>query len=283
MNSTTSGNITFDTVVLWPYTPSAPASLASMVVFGLLTLAHLVLIFTFRAWGFIPLVIGGVGESFGYYFWFRASSSIRGAGNFLFQLLLLLISPVLISASVYVSLEHMRRSVLGREAHVRNCCKKASTPFVLVDIVSMATQFYGAISQTSTDDPSAPRRGMIVLIIGLAMQQSMLLIFGFLVLRLRANPETTDNHRPYLDNLVAVACCIWVRNLVRALEFLQVGGGFISQHQEFVFATDALPIALAMLLLALRFPGRLEAAERKRHKIISGSLEELELRAQTDY
>ena len=47
-------------VEFYPYTPSATAGYAFMGIFGLTTLAHIVLMFPFRAAYFIPLILGGI-------------------------------------------------------------------------------------------------------------------------------------------------------------------------------------------------------------------------------
>lgn len=47
-------------VEFYPYTPSATAGYAFMGLFGVSTLAHIILIFPFHAAYFIPLVLGGI-------------------------------------------------------------------------------------------------------------------------------------------------------------------------------------------------------------------------------
>jgi hypothetical protein len=47
-------------VEFYPYTPSATAGYAFMGIFAVSTLAHIVLMFPFRAAYFIPLVLGGI-------------------------------------------------------------------------------------------------------------------------------------------------------------------------------------------------------------------------------
>lgn len=47
-------------VEFYPYTPSAPAGYAFVVIFGIATIIHFALMFPYRAAYFLPLVIGGV-------------------------------------------------------------------------------------------------------------------------------------------------------------------------------------------------------------------------------
>jgi hypothetical protein len=51
-------------VEFYPYTPSATAGYAFMGIFGVTTLAHIVLMFPFRAAYFIPLILGGICMTF---------------------------------------------------------------------------------------------------------------------------------------------------------------------------------------------------------------------------
>lgn len=47
-------------VIYYPYVPSAGAGYAFMVLFGLVTLVHAVLMFKTRTWYFIPMILGGI-------------------------------------------------------------------------------------------------------------------------------------------------------------------------------------------------------------------------------
>lgn len=47
-------------VEFYPYDPSDSAGYAFVAIFGILTIAHFILMFPYRAASFIPLVIGGI-------------------------------------------------------------------------------------------------------------------------------------------------------------------------------------------------------------------------------
>ena len=47
-------------VEFYPYNPSKPAGYAFVVIFGVATIAHLILMFPYRAAYFIPMFLGGV-------------------------------------------------------------------------------------------------------------------------------------------------------------------------------------------------------------------------------
>jgi len=48
--------------VIYAYHPSRPAGWTFVVLFGLATVVHLVMMFLYRAAFFIPFVIGGISE-----------------------------------------------------------------------------------------------------------------------------------------------------------------------------------------------------------------------------
>ncbi|KAL1960329.1 hypothetical protein VTO42DRAFT_8289 [Malbranchea cinnamomea] len=54
-------------VEFYPYTPSDTAGYAFMALFGVSTFIHSVLMLPYRAAYFIPLVLGGICETSGYY------------------------------------------------------------------------------------------------------------------------------------------------------------------------------------------------------------------------
>lgn len=47
-------------VEFYPYTPSATAGYTFMSIFGMATVAHIILMFPYRAAYFTPLVLGGI-------------------------------------------------------------------------------------------------------------------------------------------------------------------------------------------------------------------------------
>ena len=53
------GEADFD---LFPYNPSIGAGYAFMVMFGIMAIAHVVLMIMYRSWYFIPFVLGCIGK-----------------------------------------------------------------------------------------------------------------------------------------------------------------------------------------------------------------------------
>jgi hypothetical protein len=50
-------------IVFFEYLPNKPAAISFVALFGIVTLAHLVFLFIYRAWFFIPFILGGICKS----------------------------------------------------------------------------------------------------------------------------------------------------------------------------------------------------------------------------
>ncbi|KAM0542367.1 hypothetical protein ACHAPJ_012833 [Fusarium lateritium] len=77
-------------IVFYEYLPNKPAALSFVVLFSLTTFAHLVFIFILRAWFFIPFILGGICEIFGYHGRSMSHDDPNTAGPFIQQNVLLL-------------------------------------------------------------------------------------------------------------------------------------------------------------------------------------------------
>lgn len=47
-------------IVFFEYLPNKPAAISFVALFGMTTLAHLILLIMYRAWFFIPFILGGI-------------------------------------------------------------------------------------------------------------------------------------------------------------------------------------------------------------------------------
>ena len=47
-------------IIFFEYLPNKPAAISFVALFGMTTLAHLILLIMYRAWFFIPFILGGI-------------------------------------------------------------------------------------------------------------------------------------------------------------------------------------------------------------------------------
>lgn len=145
------------------------------------------------------------------------------------QLMLILVSPVFISATVY--------------------------------IVAFCTQIGGGLVQI-TGNQNIMRIGDRVVLGGLIFQ--LVVLAGYLVLLWRFSKQAHDSvaatavsWKPYLLALVVCTFAIWIRNLVRAIEYVQGFHGFISENEPMLYIFDSALMLGVMILLGVLHPGKL--------------------------
>lgn len=168
------------------------------------------------------------------------------------QLMLILVSPVFIAATIYMTLGKFKQSILGRPK--RKCT--ATSLFVVSDIIAFCTQIGGGLVQV-TGSLKIMKTGDRVVLGGLLFQLGVLAVYLYLVFRFyKAASEQTARDTPVWKPLIWVlAVCvivIWIRNLVRAIEFAQGFHGFISEHEAMLYVFDSF-LMLSIMVLFLPF------------------------------
>ncbi|CAG8006830.1 unnamed protein product [Penicillium salamii] len=261
-------------VDFYPYTPSATAGYAFLVIFGIATVVHLVMMFPYRAPYFVPLVLGGVCESFGYYGRAWSHEDRTEIGSWALQEMLILCSPPLIAATIYMVLGRIIRS-FNAEHLVSMTPKKITVIFVLNDVLTFCTQLGGAGVQV-TGDAHLMSIGKKVVLAGLIFS---LFVFAFFVwiaatLHRRLNNTPTDiltmndlYWRRYMWALYAACSALMLRNLVRTIQFGVSKSSALNQKELFIYLFDAFPMFFSMLVLAVCHPGLLIKKARRLGKV----------------
>ncbi|KAF5710083.1 7-aminocholesterol resistance [Fusarium mundagurra] len=251
-------------IVFFEYLPNKPAAISFVVLFGIATLAHLIFLFIFRAWFFIPFILGGICEIFGYFGRAQAHDTPDKAGPFILQNVLLLAGTPFLAATIYMSLRRVATALDSQ--HLSFISLRWLTKlYVLIDIACIVSQFIGAIIPAS-GEPDAITKGRTILIAGLIVQLCALSIFILtsLYLYIRIRQETGPfldsslvRWRRYFRTIEAVTVIMIIRSIVRAVEYLQGQEGFVISHEVFIYLFDASLMFLVMVLFLIVHPGRL--------------------------
>ncbi|KAF4920955.1 Protoporphyrin uptake protein 1 [Colletotrichum viniferum] len=120
-------------IVIYEYRPNAGAAWTFVVLFAIGVLGHVGYFFWLRAWHFLPFILGGVGEAFGYYGRAKASENPLAVGPFIMQNLLILGSPPLFAATIYMSLGRIIIA-LDLRRHAAISPRLTACFYVVVDI-----------------------------------------------------------------------------------------------------------------------------------------------------
>ncbi|EKG19806.1 RTA-like protein [Macrophomina phaseolina MS6] len=216
------------------------------------------------------------GETFGYYGRVWASEDIHRVKPFILQVLLILAAPAWLCATIHMALGRVirvldagRYSLIGVSWLTKIC--------VLIDFLVFFTQVAGAVIQSS-GDRVAMAAGNKAILGGLVFQLFAFCFFILITWRVhsRLSREPTDisltlNWQKYMHAINIASIAIFVRSLVRAVEYAQAGNSAIAQHEAFIYIFDALLMWFAMVVTLLFHPGQLiKTAMRRMEGIYSG-------------
>ncbi|KAL2174981.1 RTA1 like protein-domain-containing protein [Thermothelomyces heterothallicus CBS 202.75] len=291
-------------VVFWEYRPSNVAAYLFLALFSLALLGHLAWFVWLRAWSFIPFLLGGICQIFGYLERADAHTSPTTLRPWILQNMLLLVSPPLLAATLYVSHGRVATALLhgtgagagtssDKEQHPRRrrhrgcccccCARRCCTPtwtkvYILADATAVATQLIGTVLPAS-GTAEAARLGAVVVLVGLLVQLVALGVFlgldcGRLHARLRRDPSASRamladpgvNWLGYLVVMEVAAAMMVVRSVVRGAEYLEGQGGVVMGHEVFVYVFDAVPMLVVMVGFLLLHPSRLVREVRRLEK-----------------
>ncbi|KAI1279469.1 RTA1-domain-containing protein [Xylaria sp. FL0933] len=252
-------------VVFYEYRPSEQAAYAFVALFALATLGHIIYLFYLRAWHFIPFILGGIAELFGYYGRALSHNEPDKVGPWILQNLLLLASPPLLAATIYMTLGRITTAV-GARSYMPLSSRLLTSLYVLVDVGTLATQLAGSVLPAS-GEPSAIELSKKIVLGGLLAQLGALAIFILITWsvkhRIKREPprallrDPSVNWKNHFRAIMLVTVLIIVRSIVRTIEYLQGDGGTVMSHEVFIYVFDAAPMWLVMATYLVLHPGRL--------------------------
>ncbi|OTA63108.1 RTA1-domain-containing protein [Hypoxylon sp. EC38] len=252
-------------IVFYEYRPNKAAALSFVVLFGLATLGHLIYFFALRAWFFLPFLLGGIAETFGYYGRAWASDEPNTGGPYIMQMLLILAAPPFLAATIYMTLGRII-TALDAQRHSWVRPSWITKIYVLIDLGCIVTQLAGSAIMAS-GDPTAIDTSETILLAGLITQ---IVALSFFVLNCwhvysRCKRDTTltmekgisFNWQNHFRAILIVAPVTIVRSIVRTVEFLQGNTGFVASHEVFIYLFDAFLMFTVMAVFLILHPARL--------------------------
>jgi len=251
------------------YTPSMAAAIIFVIAFFIITTIHIYQMVRTRTWFMIAFCVGGLFETVGYIG--RAASAAQDAdsytlGPYIIQSLLLLVAPALFAASIYMELARIVLLVEGDHAlFIRR--RWLTRIFVTGDVLSFLVQASGGGLLSVGGD--SVKLGEDLIMVGLALQT---IFFGLFVIagalfhfRIRKSPTPKSKSLPYqkhMFSLYFVSILIFVRSIVRLVEYGQGWQGYILSNEWFLYIFDAVPMFVAMLTMSYIHPSEVKALIR---------------------
>lgn len=246
-------------MIIYGYTPAFSLSLFAAIWFSLFFIAHLAQTIRFRSWWFIVFPIGLLFEVVGYVA--RSLSAKKDPYHLLYFILnyfFIVTAPVFLAAGIYTILSALIPRLGRRYSFLPP--KVVLWFFVTSDVIATVTQVAGAaligVAQSNREDPTTANN---ILLGGLAYQVFSMGVFVILsaTFLLRARAAIKDAKLGIFSIVFAVATIlIYLRTTFRLAETAEGLGGNLQSNEIYFACLEFAPVAAAVLLYAIWFPGR---------------------------
>ncbi|KAM0327521.1 hypothetical protein ACHAQA_005811 [Verticillium albo-atrum] len=273
MANSTAGSDDEAVFMLYRYDPSMAAAVIFILLFLAITAFHVYKIVVTKTWFFTCFVIGGIMQVVGYIG--RAISASESPDwtlmPYIMQNLLLLVSPALFAASIYMILS---RIILVTDGEQYSPIRRSwlTKTFVIGDVLSFMLQGGGGGLMASGGIETL-HTGEKIIIFGLVVQVIFFSLFAVTAalfhrrfsatISARVNASSIPWQR-YLMVLYIAAALVMVRSVFRLIEYAQGNAGALISKEIYLYIFDGILMFLTMLLFAFEHPGSLNALLEQR-------------------
>ncbi|KFY61754.1 hypothetical protein V496_04912 [Pseudogymnoascus sp. VKM F-4515 (FW-2607)] len=254
------------------YYPNLGVNIFMVVIFAICAISQVYLGIKYRLRAYpIVVFLGCLGECVGYVGRVMMHSNPWDSGPFIIQILLLIVSPSLLAAGLYLTLKHL---VLHYGPQYSRLSPKFYTwLFVVCDAIGFLTQCIGGGIQASADntDKKMLDMGNSIMVAGVSFQAATMVVCGLLSLDFVYNlyrhrgerKETVQNTSSrsakafqfYLVCFVVAFVAILTRCIYRIPEMAGGWKNHLMRDEVGFMILDGAMIATATILMTVAFPG----------------------------
>ncbi|KAJ5259617.1 hypothetical protein N7478_012598 [Penicillium angulare] len=244
------------------YVPSLPAAIVFAALFVVLTALHTWKIISTRQWFGIAIFVGGLFEIIALVTRAYTHSNTGQLVPYIIQYVLVLLAPILFTASVYMFLGRVIR-VSGQAQLSLIRINWITKIFVVGDILCFLVQAFGGVSlanlanSNDSDVGTKTNRAKDVILAGLALQVIFFLIFSLcaVVFHVRVSkPGIRESIDPSLRlntllvSIYITAFLITGRNIYRLVEYKSGTGGYLQEHEWPTYGLDVGFMTIFMII-----------------------------------
>ncbi|KAF7293142.1 RTA1-domain-containing protein [Mycena chlorophos] len=242
------------------YCPSFPAAVLFSALFGLVLVCHFVQAIHYRKRFCWVIIMAAAWETAGFIFRVFAVMHTTAAGYATPSQLLILLSPLWINAFLYVVMARLIYFFLPEKRVFGIRAQRLSLIFVLLDVTAFLVQAGGGVLINPGNSAKIETLGIHIYMGGIGLQQFFVLNFTALVFRYhqRMKEVDLDNFLGWKRSLYTIYACIvliTIRIIFRLIEFSSGIFSPITMTEVPFYTTEALPMFLALLVLAVSHPG----------------------------
>ncbi|PSR82789.1 RTA1 like protein-domain-containing protein, partial [Coniella lustricola] len=260
------------------YNPSFNAAIAVSVIFGILTVTHIVeAIIVKKRYAWV-LIMGALWETVAFITGALGAHDQQNSGYATAHTLLFLLAPLWINGFVYMTFSRMVYFFMPDKKIWIFRATGMSKRFVWADVATFFVQAVGATMATANASSSNTQTGLHIYTAGVALQEAFILLFLCLMIIFHrralqldspfASAEDTQsfdegfvmkrNWKGLLYALYAVLLLVSLRIFYRIAEYARgiTPSNPIPFHEVYGYTLDAFPMMICLLILAIMHPGR---------------------------
>ncbi|KAH8888527.1 hypothetical protein GQ53DRAFT_795708 [Thozetella sp. PMI_491] len=264
----------------WNFDPQFVPAVAVSVMFGLLTLGHIVEAVVYKkryAW---VVCMGGIWETVAFVLGALGAHDQQNATFAIGHQLLFLLAPLWINAFVYMTLSRMVHFYLPDQKVWFIKSHIMSKIFVWADVATFLVQAAGGSMASPGSDANTVKIGLNVYTAGVGLQEGFIVIFVGLMVIFHRRANEVDRQGSYrlpgdeqdevfvpkrgwkatTYSLYVVLALITMRIAYRIAEFasgIDPAKNPLPYNENYAYALDAAPMMAALILLLIWNPGRI--------------------------
>ncbi|KAJ5931023.1 RTA1 like protein-domain-containing protein [Penicillium verhagenii] len=236
------------------YVPSGIAATVVAILFLILTVAHVWKVLTTKRWFALTIIAGGLFEFIGLAARAYSSRHLSDKGPFIIQVLLILLAPIIFSATIYMFLSRLINASKHPQLSLIRV-RLLTVTFVGGDIFCFLVQAAGGGTIVNATTPAKIKSGQNLVLGGIALQVILFCFFAVTaaVFHVRISKRRFDriltpglHLNAMLFSLYLCSALITVRNIYRLIEY---AGGETSYLQTHDWPTYGLDVGLMAVLM----------------------------------
>ncbi|KAF2126540.1 RTA1-domain-containing protein [Dothidotthia symphoricarpi CBS 119687] len=250
---------------MYRYVPSLVGAIIAMIIFLIMALLHFWQFLKLRNYIVIFVVIGAMCEVGGFAARIGSHYDNEEWAAYIIQGVLLLVGPLFYAATTYMMLGRTILLAGGEDVSLIKP-KWYTRIFVAADVSTLIIQGLGA-SIMGTMKLNLAIAGEKVVIAGLALQVFTFVVFlvASVDFQIRMNrkvnnytatEDLSNNWRKMLWILYSVSTLILFRCTLRLIEYAMGNSGYLIAHEWALYAFDAVPMFLVLMLLLVLQPSK---------------------------
>ncbi|KAJ5638450.1 RTA1 like protein [Penicillium herquei] len=248
---------------VWQYIPSMIAAVIFLILFTLTTVFHFWKIFQTKVQYTLPFAIGGLFEIIGYATRIDSHNNTGKLMPYCIQAVFILVAPTLFTASVYMVLARIIRSVRA-EQHSLIPLNWLTKTFVLCDVLTFFIQAGGSGMMVSSN-LTGIGQGIVIAGLGLQVLSFCLFLLTAYIFHSRIKrhptPETFYIGIPWvqqLNGLYAVSVLVLIRSIFRVVEYAMGNNGYALSNEWTLYVFDSVPMFTVMVIFGVWHPSGLK-------------------------